>query len=124
MTATSPRRQPYPQGPPSGLPLPGAGIRSPNSPYHQQPYKQPYMPPGYGYDFQSPGYYSPGEGWRQQPPPTLQKKPKELDKAMWVGNVLNDTTVAELQAVFEAPPTEAEGDIPHDIPEVTCQFFT
>ncbi|KAG0341079.1 hypothetical protein BG000_010329 [Podila horticola] len=36
---------------------------------------------------------------------------------MWVGNVLNDTTVAELQAVFEAPPTEAEGDIPHDIPE-------
>ncbi|KAF9215682.1 hypothetical protein BGZ59_000651 [Podila verticillata] len=73
------------------------------------------MPPGY-YDFQTPGYYSPGEGWRQHPP-TLQKKPKELDKAMWVGNVLNDTTVAELQAVFEAPPTEAEGDIPHDVPE-------
>lgn len=42
---------------------------------------------------------------------------------MWVGNVLNDTTVAELQAVFEAPPAEAEGDIPHDIPEVTCLFL-
>ncbi|KAG0354047.1 hypothetical protein BG005_006776 [Podila minutissima] len=117
MTATSPRKQPYPQGPPPGPALPGTGIRSPNPPYHQQPYKQPYVSPGYGYDFQSPGYYSPGEGWRQQPPPTLQKKPKELDKAMWVGNVLNDTTVAELQAVFEAPPAEAEGDIPHDIPE-------
>lgn len=42
---------------------------------------------------------------------------------MWVGNVLNDTTVAELQAVFEAPPTEAEGDIPHDVPEVSFFFL-
>jgi len=37
---------------------------------------------------------------------------------MWVGNVLNDTTIAELQAIFEAEPTEAEGDIQHDVPEV------
>lgn len=54
--------------------------------------------------------------------PTLQKKPKELDKAMWVGNVLNDTTVAELKAIFEAEPTEEEGDIPHDIPEASFRI--
>jgi hypothetical protein len=52
------------------------------------------------------------------PTPTLQKKPKELDKAMWVGNVLSDTTQEELRAIFEAEPTEEEGDIEHDVPEV------
>ncbi|KAG0343525.1 hypothetical protein BG004_005241 [Podila humilis] len=125
--SSSPRRQPLypltpgpapmPQGSPQSLPLPG--MRSPNPPYQSPPHKQtPYLAPGYGYDFETPGYYFPGEGWRQQPPPMLQKKPKELDKAMWVGNVLSDTTVAELQAVFEELPTEtAEGDIEHDIPE-------
>ncbi|KAG0286564.1 hypothetical protein BGZ98_005027, partial [Dissophora globulifera] len=83
-----------------------------------------YMNQGYPPDYQQqhqlqqhPGYYATPEGWRPVPTPTLQKKPKELDKAMWVGNVLNDTTIAELQAIFEAEPTEAEGDIQHDIPE-------
>ncbi|KAG0058902.1 hypothetical protein BGZ90_004709, partial [Linnemannia elongata] len=80
-------------------------------------YKRPYMHPGYPQDYQHAGYYQTSEGWRPAPVPTLQKKPKELDKAMWVGNVLNDTTVAELKAIFEAEPTEEEGDIPHDIPE-------
>ncbi|KAG0042099.1 hypothetical protein BGZ83_000891 [Gryganskiella cystojenkinii] len=84
-------------------------------------------PPEYG-----PGYYggqAGPEGWRgpgqshhhphhqHHPVPALQKKPKELDKAMWVGNVLNDTTIAELQAIFEAEPTEEESDIQHDVPE-------
>ncbi|KAF8946798.1 hypothetical protein BGZ47_011384 [Haplosporangium gracile] len=82
-------------------------------------YKHPYMHPGYPQDYQHAGYYQTSEGWRAAPVPTLQKKPKELDKAMWVGNVLNDTTVAELKAIFEAEPTEAEGDIPHDIPEAS-----
>ncbi|KAF9923156.1 hypothetical protein FBU30_006758 [Linnemannia zychae] len=82
-------------------------------------YKHPYIHPGYPQEYQHMGYYQTPEGWRPIPTPTLQKKPKELDKAMWVGNVLNDTTVAELKAIFEAEPTEAEGDIPHDIPEAT-----
>ena len=82
-------------------------------------YKRPYMHPGYPQDYQHAGYYQTSEGWRPAPVTTLQKKPKELDKAMWVGNVLNDTTVAELKAIFEAEPTEAEGNIPHDIPEVS-----
>ncbi|KAG9064613.1 hypothetical protein KI688_002871 [Linnemannia hyalina] len=82
-------------------------------------YKRPFMHPGYPQDYQHAGYYQTSEGWRPAPVPTLQKKPKELDKAMWVGNVLNDTTVAELKAIFEAEPTEAEGNIPHDIPEAT-----
>ncbi|KAF9544820.1 hypothetical protein EC957_011641 [Mortierella hygrophila] len=83
----------------------------------EQDSPRPYMHPGYPQDYQHAGYYQTSEGWRPAPVPTLQKKPKELDKAMWVGNVLNDTTVAELKAIFEAEPTEAEGDIPHDIPE-------
>ena len=74
-----------------------------------------------------PGYYggvAGPEGWRgpvqqNHPIPSLQKKPKELDKAMWVGNVLNDTTIAELQAIFEAEPTEEEGEVEHDVPEVS-----
>ncbi|KAG0199141.1 hypothetical protein BGX28_007533 [Mortierella sp. GBA30] len=80
-------------------------------------FKPPYMNQGFHQDYPQPGYYQSPETWRAGPPPTLQKKPKELDKAMWVGNVLNDTTVAELQAIFEAEPTEAEGDVHHDIPE-------
>jgi hypothetical protein len=75
------------------------------------------MHPGYPQEYQNAGYFQASEGWRSAPAPALQKKPKELDKAMWVGNVLNDTTVAELKAIFEAEPTEAEGDVPHDIPE-------
>ena len=77
----------------------------------------PFLNPGI-YPPEYSGYYHGPEGWRGDPAPTLQKKPKELDKAMWVGNVLNDTTIAELQAIFEAEPTEAEGDIQHDVPEV------
>ncbi|KAF9963932.1 hypothetical protein BGZ70_007093 [Mortierella alpina] len=80
-------------------------------------FKQPYPGQGFPQDYPQPGYFQTLEGWRSGPPPTLQKKPKELDKAMWVGNVLNDTTVAELQAIFEAEPTEAEGDVEHDVPE-------
>ncbi|KAF9289700.1 hypothetical protein BGZ68_008782 [Mortierella alpina] len=80
-------------------------------------FKQPFPGQGFHQHYPQPGYFQTPEGWRPGPPPALQKKPKELDKAMWVGNVLNDTTVAELQAVFEAEPTEAEGDVEHDIPE-------
>ncbi|KAG0254554.1 hypothetical protein BG011_005657 [Mortierella polycephala] len=87
-------------------------------PYHNPAgYKQPYINQGYPPDYQQVGYYPGSEGWRPAPIPALQKKPKELDKAMWVGNVLNDTTLAELQAIFETEPTEAEGDIQYDIPE-------
>ncbi|KAF9560856.1 hypothetical protein EC968_005990 [Mortierella alpina] len=104
------------QGPnPSGShPMPLPGVR----PVQQyMGFKQPYPGQGFHHDYPQPGYFQTPEGWRPGPPPTLQKKPKELDKAMWVGNVLNDTTVAELQAIFEAEPTEAEGDVEHDIPE-------
>ncbi|KAI1298328.1 hypothetical protein EDD11_006794 [Mortierella claussenii] len=116
----------------------------PGTPYHtsgeykqqQPPYVLPgFPPPNYnppqqqylgngdsgagGGDVGTEGHYGSPEGWRSgiAPSPSLQKKPKELDKAVWVGNVLNDTTMAELQAIFEAEPTEAEGDIEHDIPE-------
>ncbi|KAG0275226.1 hypothetical protein BGZ95_009058 [Linnemannia exigua] len=104
---------------PGSHPMPLADSR-PGPPFHAAGgYKHPYMHPGYPQDYQQPGYYQTPEGWRSVPAPALQKKPKELDKAMWVGNVLNDTTVAELKAIFEAEPTEAEGDIPHDIPEAS-----
>ncbi|KAF9937768.1 hypothetical protein BGZ67_000924 [Mortierella alpina] len=95
-------------------PMPHPGVR-PAQQY--MGFKQPYPGQGFHQDYPQPGYFHTPEGWRPGPPPTLQKKPKELDKAMWVGNVLNDTTVAELQAIFEAEPTEAEGDVEHDIPE-------
>ncbi|KAF9427029.1 hypothetical protein BGZ94_005634 [Podila epigama] len=125
MATLDPHRQPpYPQNP--------AAIRPPQlintlhhqpilSPFHPSvappPPLQPFMTHGYGYEYHPPGYYPPGGGWNQRPPISLQKKPKDLDKAMWVGNVLNDTTVEELQAIFEAPPTEEEGDVIHDVPE-------
>ncbi|KAG0372356.1 hypothetical protein BGX24_000364 [Mortierella sp. AD032] len=109
---------------PGSHPMPLADSR-PGPPFHAAGgYKHPYMHPGYPHDYQQTGYYQTSEGWRSIPAPALQKKPKELDKAMWVGNVLNDTTVAELKAIFEAEPTEAEGDIPHDIPEAICKEGT
>ncbi|KAG0002187.1 hypothetical protein BGZ79_003438 [Entomortierella chlamydospora] len=98
------------------LSLPG-GVR-PGQQYHTASgFKQPYVNQGFPPDYQHQGYFVPPDGWRPAPSTALQKKPKELDKAMWVGNVLSDTTMAELQAIFEAEPTEAEGDIQHDIPE-------
>ncbi|KAF9189517.1 hypothetical protein BGZ51_009496 [Haplosporangium sp. Z 767] len=110
----------YPGQPPihSGShPVPLSSARSGQQYHNPAGYKQPYMSQGYPPDYQQVGYYPGSEGWRPAPIPALQKKPKELDKAMWVGNVLNDTTLAELQAIFEAEPTEAEGDVQHDIPE-------
>ncbi|KAF9907168.1 hypothetical protein EC991_011231 [Linnemannia zychae] len=94
----------------------------PGPPFHAAGgYKHPYMHPGYPQEYQQPGYYQTSDGWRPVPAPALQKKPKDLDIAMWVGNVLSDTTVAELKAIFEAEPTEAEGNIPHDVPEAKVQ---
>ncbi|KAF9205013.1 hypothetical protein BGZ49_004590 [Haplosporangium sp. Z 27] len=104
--------------PPSGshpLALP-SGVR-PGQQYHISGFKPPYVNQGFPQDYQHPGYFVTPEGWRPAPSAALQKKPKELDKAMWVGNVLSDTTMSELQSIFEAEPTEAEGDIQHDVPE-------
>ncbi|KAF9897675.1 hypothetical protein BX616_005173, partial [Lobosporangium transversale] len=93
-------------------PYPGHGFPPPDYSQH---------PGGGGGGGPGAGYYMTAEGWRpisaNNAGPALQKKPKELDKAMWVGNVLNDTTVEELEAIFQAEPSEAEGDIQHDIPE-------
>ncbi|KAI7826152.1 hypothetical protein BC939DRAFT_115557 [Gamsiella multidivaricata] len=120
-TAVYPGQAPVPPGShPFSMPTggrPGQQFHSPSG------YKQPFTNQGYPQDFQHSGYYATPEGWHQIPTPALQKKPKELDKAMWVGNVLNDTTLAELQAIFEAEPTEAEGDIQHDIPEVKIIYL-
>ncbi|KAF9429343.1 hypothetical protein BGZ76_001435 [Entomortierella beljakovae] len=96
------------------LNLPGGGR---HQQYHAPNFKQPYLNQNFPPDYQHPGYYVTADGWQQAHASNLQKKPKELDKAMWVGNVLSDTTMAELQAIFETEPTEEEGDIQHDIPE-------
>ncbi|KAF9974789.1 hypothetical protein BGZ73_001723 [Actinomortierella ambigua] len=114
--------------------VPGRSINPPPPPPPPLPIVQPhnfkhgYMGGGAGGGGASAGtypleygggpYMPPGEHWHPLPPQqSLQKKPKELDKAMWVGNVSSDTTVADLQAIFEAPPTEEEGDIQVDVPE-------
>ncbi|GJJ74973.1 hypothetical protein EMPS_07331 [Entomortierella parvispora] len=99
-------------------PMGSPGLRLAGPQYHSSAgFKPPPFLNQGVYPPEYPGYYHGPESWRGHPAPSLQKKPKELDKAMWVGNVLNDTTLAELQAIFEAEPTEAEGDVQHDVPE-------
>ncbi|KAG0242963.1 hypothetical protein BGW41_003128 [Actinomortierella wolfii] len=102
--------------------MPGRPLNAPPPPPPHLPphnYKHAYMGGGGGaHHAEYGGHYMPPEQWHTFPSQqSLQKKPKELDKAMWVGNVSSDTTVADLQAIFEAPPTEEEGDIQVDIPE-------
>ncbi|KAG0256743.1 hypothetical protein DFQ27_005523 [Actinomortierella ambigua] len=137
--AAGPRGQmgyPVPTGAQVPSMVPSRSLNPPPPPplphVQQHSYKHGYMGGGSGgggggggggsggaYPVEYGGHYMPpGEHWHSHPPQqSLQKKPKELDKAMWVGNVSSDTTVADLQAIFEAPPSEEEGDIQVDVPE-------
>lgn len=128
-----PQHQQYHGGPPA-FKQPYAGSLGYPQDYPQQQQQQhsnqhqhhhnPHQPTGYlgggGGGGSGSGSGSGADHWRtgSAPASTLQKKPKELDKAMWVGNVLSDTTPEELRAIFESEPTEEEGDIEHDEPEV------